>query len=64
MDIGRGWGGGGGGGGEGSDKLVTFFVCFSKNRPLADSFIESQCPSIYLYICLSPFHVIFLRVIR
>ena len=29
---------------------------FSKNRPLADSFIESQCP---FWICLSvPFHVL------
>ena len=33
---------------------------FSKNRPLADSFIESQCPSIYLFIYIYvPFHVIF-----
>ena len=28
---------------------------FLKNRPLADSFIESQCPS----VCLSPSHAIF-----
>ena len=28
---------------------------FSKNRPLADSFIESQCPSVGLSV---PFHVL------
>ena len=37
---------------------------FSKNWLLADSFIESRCPYIYLSIYLSPFHVFFLRGIR
>ena len=32
---------------------------FSKNRPLADSFIELQCQFVYIYIYMSPFHVIF-----
>ena len=33
---------------------------FSKNRPLADSFIKSQCPSVSLSVCVFvPFHKIF-----
>ena len=40
--------------------LYLPYAGFSKNRPLADSFIESRCQFIYLSICLSPFHVIFL----
>ena len=36
--------------------------CFSKNRPLADSFIESRCPSFYLSIYISvPFSCNFFR---
>ena len=31
---------------------TKFGPAFSKNRPLADSFIESRCPYIYLYIYL------------
>ena len=32
---------------------LNFLKLFSKNRPLADSFIESQCPSFYLSIYIS-----------
>ena len=32
--------------------VITFNFGFSKNRPLADSFIESRCQFIYLYIYL------------
>ena len=33
---------------------------FSKNRPLADSFIESRCQFIYLSLCVSvPFRVVY-----
>ena len=38
----------------------THISVFSKNRPLADSFIESQCPLVCVYPkCLSPSHAIF-----
>ena len=39
---------------------ILFVYFFSKNRPLADSFIESRCPSVCLFVCLmSPSHAIF-----
>ena len=35
------------------------YARFSKNGPLADSFIESRCQFICLSVCLSLFYVIF-----
>ena len=32
---------------------LAHLTCFSKNRPLADSFIESRCQFIYHSVCLS-----------
>ena len=36
-----------------SKPLPSWISRFSKNRPLADSFIESRCPSACLRVCLS-----------
>ena len=36
-----------------TQQLVYVFKLFSKNRPLADSFIESRCTSVTLGLCLS-----------
>ena len=35
----------------GREMLCLPYAGFSKNRPLADSFIESRCPSVCLRVC-------------
>ena len=39
--------------------ICTLQLKFQRIGPLADSFIESQCPSVCVFVCLSPPHAIF-----
>ena len=41
--------------------FCTYIYLFSKNRPLADSFIESRCPYMDIYIYICPFSCHFFR---